>query len=405
MSSDTRETANPTETAVWTGGNGQDSVSSGAIISGVGATSVGRLEGENPWSLQVAACRAAVENAGLAPGDIDGLLAEPGYTQPVVDGITPHYLRLGGMLGLSPDLAGAEVLGGASSVAMIQRAAAAIAAGLCTHCLCVYGDAPLSAPGTFERGRGDDATHGLFGAVGIHAMAARHHMDLHGTTDEHLYAVASAARLHAARTTHAQFQEPLDLKTYLASPYVAAPLRKLDCCPVSDCGAAVVVSAEKMCPPANHPSARIAGMGQAHCLAPMIDERHLRKLPAERSGARAFAMAGVTPSDVDFCQLYDCFTIVVLMQLEDYGFCAEGEAGGFVTGGGIAPGGKLPVNTAGGLLAEGYGGGMLHVVEAVRQLRGDAPGRQVEGARLGLVSGHGLGLNTHATLLLEGVEV
>jgi len=373
-------------------------------ISGVGATPVGRLEGESAWSLQVAACRAAVEDAGLEPSDIDGLLAEPGYTQPVIDGITPHYLRLGALLGMSPNLCGAEVLGGASSVAMVQRAAAAIAAGLCTHCLCVYGDAPLAAPGTFEYGRGDDATHGLFGAVGLHAMAARRHMLRYGTTAEQLGAVAVSASRHAARTPHAQFKKPLELATYLESEFVVEPLRKRDCCAVSDCGAAVVVSAMGQLPTSPCPVVVVSGMGQAHCLAPMIDERHLTNLPAERSAAAAFAMAGVDHADIDFCQLYDCFTIVVLMQLEDYGFCLLGQAANFVASGQIGPGGSLPVNTAGGLLAEGYGGGMLHIVEAVRQLRGEAGERQVEGARYGLVSGHGLGLNTHATLILRGTQ-
>jgi len=379
-------------------------VSLPVAISGIGATPVGRLEGESAWSLQVAACRAAVEDAGLEPSDIDGLLAEPGYTQPVIDGITPHYLRLGAMLGMSPNLCGAEVLGGASSVAMVQRAAAAIAAGLCTHCLCVYGDAPLAAPGTFEYGRGDDATHGLFGAVGLHAMAARRHMERFGTTAEQLGAVAVSASRHAARTSHAQFREPLELAAYLESDFVVEPLRKRDCCAVSDCGAAVVVSAAARLPASRTPVVSISGMAQAHCLAPMTDEGHLSNLPARRSAAAAFAMAGADHGDMDFCQFYDCFTIVVLMQLEDYGFCLPGQAAGFVSSGQTGPGGSLPVNTAGGLLAEGYGGGMLHVVEAVRQLRGEAEGRQVEGARRGLVSGHGLGLNTHATLILEGAQ-
>ncbi len=370
------------------------------VISGVGATPVGKLAGATAWSLQAQACRAAVADAGLELAAVDGLLAEPGYTQPVIDGITPHYLRLGEMLGMSPNLCGTEVLGGASSVSMVQRAANAIAAGLCTHCLCVYGDAPVSAPGTFEYGRGDDATHGLFGAVGLHAMAARLHMERYRTTEAQLGAVAVTARAHATLTPHAQFREPLNLEAYLDSAYVVEPLRKYDCCPVSDCGAAVVVSAARQLPADGPAPVRIAGMGQAHCLAPMLDARHLRQLPAARSGATAFAMASVGPADIDLCELYDCFTIVVLMQLEDYGFCRPGAAGAFVAAGETGPGGSLPVNTAGGLLAEGYGGGMLHIVEAVRQLRGEAGDRQVDEARLGLVSGHGLGLNTHATLIL-----
>lgn len=371
-----------------------------SVITGAGATPVGKLEGSTPWSLQIEAARLAIADAGLEPAQVDGLLAEPGYTQAVVDGITPHYLRLGAMLGLSPDFCGAEVLGGASSVAMVQRAANAIAAGLCTHCVCVYGDTPVSQPGTFEYGRGDDAVHGLFGAVGLHAMAARLYMERCGVGEEALGAVAMSAREHASRTPHAQFREPLDLSAYLESPYVVEPLRKYDCCPVSDSGSAIVVSAADRMSRAATP-VWIAGMGQAHCLAPMFDRRYLEELPAARSAARALTSASVSPADIDFCELYDCFTIVVLLQLEDYGFCDRGQAGAFVVAGETRPGGSLPVNTAGGLLAEGYGGGMLHVVEAVRQLRGEGGDRQIEGAGVGLVSGHGLGLNTHATLILS----
>jgi acetyl-CoA acetyltransferase len=111
-------------------------------------------------------------------------------------------------------------------------------------------------------------------------------------------------------------------------------------------------------------------------------------------------MAGIEPADVDVAELYDCFTIVVLMQLEDYGFCGKGEGGPFVAGGALGLGGRLPTNTAGGLLSEGFGGGIFHVVEAVRQLRGEGGARQANGAEVALVSGHGLGMNTHATLVL-----
>jgi acetyl-CoA acetyltransferase len=128
----------------------------------------------------------------------------------------------------------------------------------------------------------------------------------------------------------------------------------------------------------------------------MADAEYLTTLPAARAGEAAFAMAGLEPRDVDVAELYDCFTIVVLMQLEDYGFCPKGEGGRFVGGGTLGLGGALPTNTAGGLLSEGFGGGIFHVIEAVRQLRGECGERQVAGAEVALVSGHGLGMNTHA---------
>jgi acetyl-CoA acetyltransferase len=145
---------------------------------------------------------------------------------------------------------------------------------------------------------------------------------------------------------------------------------------------------------------RIRGHAQAHSLSTYASPQHFEALPAARCGPVALARAGATAADVDLALLYDCFSIVVLLQLEDYGFCKKGESGAFVEGGRIGPGGSLPVNPSGGLLAEGYGGGMLHVIEAVRQLRGEAGERQVRDAELALVSGHGLGMNTHATLVL-----
>lgn len=371
-----------------------------ARIVGVGHTDLGARLGRSAWALQADAVRAAVADAGLAPRDVDGLLTEPGYSQGVIEGITPHYLRLGAMLGLNPRHTSSEVLGGASCVALVQRAAMAIAAGLCSVCICVFGDAPSMARGAWSYGRGDDAAFGLFGAAGLHALAARRHMALYGTRPEHLGEVAVTFRRHAALTPHAQQRVPLTLGEYLAAPYVVEPLRAPDCCLISDGAAAVVVASAERARDLRHPAVRVAGFGQAHNLTGLANPDYLTTLPARESGRIAFGMAGLTHEDVDVVELYDCFTIVVLMQLEDYGFCAKGEAGAFVADGRLGLGGRLPTNTAGGLLSEGFGGGMFHVIEAVRQLRRECGARQVESAEIALVSGHGLGMNTHATLLL-----
>lgn len=370
------------------------------MIGGIGHTAFGRLPERTAFSLEIEAARHALEDAGLEPADVDGLITDPGPAQGILDGITPHYLALGQYLGLDPAYVGSDILGGASSVAIIQRAALAIEAGLCRVCLCVYGDSALSSPGSFGYGRGDDAAYGLFGAVGLHALAARRHMHRWGTRPEHLAEVAIAARAHAARTPHAQKREPLTLDDYLAAKPVVEPLRAPDCCLVSDGAAAVVVVASEIAADLRRKPARILGHGQAGSLSTYASPGHFDSLPAARCGPEAFARAGVTVQDVDLAMLYDCFTIVVLMQLEDYGFCARGESGDFVSGGRIGPGGDFPLNTTGGLLAEGYGGGMLHVIEAVRQLRGTAGERQLEDPEVALVSGHGLGMNTHSTLLL-----
>jgi len=371
-----------------------------AVIAGVGHTAFGKLEARSAWHLEAEAAAAAVADAGLRPTDVDGLLTDPGPAQGVLDGITPHFLRLGAQLGLDPEYAGSEILGGAGSVAIVEHAALAIEAGLCEVCLCVYGDSPLSTPGSFQYGRGDEAAFGFFGAVGLHALAAQRHMHRYGTRAEHLGEVAMAARAHAARTPHAQKRRSITMEEYLASEPLVEPLRKLDCCLVSDGAAAVLVTTAERARDLRNPPVRILGHAQAHSLSTYASPGHFDTLPAARCGPKALGHAGLTLADVDVALLYDCFTIIVLLQLEDYGFCKKGEAGPFVEGGRIAPGGSLCVNPSGGLLAEGYGGGMLHVIEAVRQLRGEAGERQRTGAATALVSGHGLGMNTHATLVL-----
>jgi acetyl-CoA acetyltransferase len=371
-----------------------------AVIAGVGHTAFGKLEGRTAWHLETEAAVAAIADAGLCPSDVDGLLTDPGPAQGILDGITPHFLRLGAQLGLDPEYTGSEILGGAGSVAIVERAALAVEAGLCEVCLCIYGDSPLSSAGAFQYGRGDEAAFGFFGAVGLHALAARRHNHLYGTRSEHLGEVAVAARAHAARTPHAQKRRPISMDDYLASDPLVEPLRKLDCCLVSDGAAAVLVTTEERAADLRSPAIRILGHAQAHSLSTYASPDHFDTLPAARCGPKALGRAGLEPADVDVALLYDCFTIVVLLQLEDYGFCKKGESGPFVEGGGIGPGGSLPVNPSGGLLAEGYGSGMLHVIEAVRQLRGGAGERQVPDAETALVSGHGLGMNTHATLVL-----
>ncbi len=371
-----------------------------AVIAGVGHTAFGKHKDQTAWHLEVEAARAAVMDAGLLPKDVDGLLTDPGPAQGILDGITPHFLRLGAQLGLDPVYTGSELLGGAGSVAVVQRAALAVEAGQCDVCLCVYGDSPLSNPGSFGYGRGDEAAFGFFGAVGLHALAARRHMHRFGTCEEHLGEVVVAARAHAARTPHAQKREPISMDDYLASDLVVEPFRKLDCCLVSDGAAAVIVTTEERARDLAKPAVAILGQAQAHSLSTYASPEHFDTLPAARCGPKAFERAGLTPADVDIALLYDCFTIVVLLQLEAYGFCKPGEAGPFVEGGRIGPSGELPVNPSGGLLAEGYGSGMLHVIEAVRQVRAEAGERQVPEASVALVSGHGLGMNTHTTLVL-----
>lgn len=370
------------------------------VIAGVGHSPFGKLTGRTALDLEVEAAVKAIEDSGLRPTDVDGLVTDPGPAQGIVNGITPHYLALGQLLGLEPRYTGAEILGGAGSVAIIQRAAMAIEAGLCSVCLCVYGDAPLSSSGSFDYARGDEAAFGLFGAAGIHAMAAQRHKHLWGTREDQLAEVAIAARGHAARNPNAQLQDPLTLDEYRASRYIVEPLRRADCCLVSDGAAAVVVTSADYIGSLRKSPVNILGYGQAHSFGTWSSAKHFDTSLAAQYGPGVLHRAGLTPDDVDVVQLYDCFTIVVLMQLEAYGFCQPGESGPFVENGRIGPDGSFPVNSSGGLLAEAYGGGMLHVIEAVRQLRNEADKRQIAGAETALISGHGLGMNTHTTLIL-----
>ncbi len=371
-----------------------------AVIAGVGHSAFGKIPDRTAWDLEAEAVSLAAADAGLEPREIDGLLTDPGPVQGVLQGITPHFLRLGAQLGMDPAYTGSEIMGGAGSAASVERAALAVEAGLCEACVCVYGDSALSSTGAYGYGRGDESAFGFFGAVGLHALAAQRHIHEYGTRREHLGEIAVAARAHAARTPHAQKRTPLSMEEYLADKPLVEPLSRLDCCLVSDGAAAVIVTTEERAADLRAGGVGILGHAQAHSLSTYASPGHFDALPAARSGPAAFRQAGLGPGDVDLALLYDCFTIVVLLQLEDYGFCKKGEGGAFVEGGRIGPGGSLPVNTSGGLLAEGYGGGMLHVIEAIRQLRGEAGERQVADARVALVSGHGLGMNTHATLIL-----
>jgi acetyl-CoA acetyltransferase len=222
------------------------------------------------------------------------------------------------------------------------------------------------------------------------AGMARRHMELYGTTEEQLGTVAVTFREHARRTENAVLQTPLSLDDYLAAPYVADPFRVADCCLVNDGAAAfVITAAERARDTAKRPVA-VLGVGQG--VLPDGEFSTLREdylgTAARIAAPAAYAMAGIAPADADFVQLYDNFTAMVPVQLEDLGFCARGEGGPFVEGGRIAVGGALPVNTSGGMLSQAFLFSANFVVEAVRQLRGECGPRQVAGAEIGLVCGY-----------------
>jgi acetyl-CoA acetyltransferase len=275
----------------------------------------------------------------------------------------------------------------------------------------VFSDAPLKPPrpageqgGSGSSGAyafaGDlNAAYGAFGVNGLYAMLAQRHMHRFGTTQDQLGEIAVAERAWAQGNPRAQFHgKPLTLAEYHASRWVTEPFHLLDCCLVSNGGLAVIVTSAERARDLKQPPAYLWGMGQGH---PGGDPVETLASGAPIAARAAFGMAGVRLADVDFCELYDCYTFTVLVTLEDYGFCAKGEGGPFVAGGRIAPGGALPVNTGGGQLSSFYMWGMTPISEAVIQLRGQGGDRQVKKNDLCLVSGNGGVLSTHATLLLS----
>jgi acetyl-CoA acetyltransferase len=225
----------------------------------------------------------------------------------------------------------------------------------------------------------------------LYAHMARRHMELYGTTSEQFGHIAVTIRQHALLNDNAIMQTPITLEEHQNSRLIASPLRLFDCCLESDGGTAVVVSSAERARDLQRPPVYIMGIAEGHPDSPstITQRTDMTRLGTAKAAPKAFAMAGVTPTEIDVAEIYDCFTYIVLCQLEDLGFCDKGEGGAFVQGGRIALGGELPVNTHGGLLSQAHIVGMNHIVELVKQLRGTAGKAQVADAEIGLVTGYG----------------
>jgi acetyl-CoA acetyltransferase len=385
--------------------------SGSTAIAGLGITPQGRVFHARETGFAVEAIERALDDAGLARGDLDGLLLNPGIAWRDGGLGSFHLQQAMGLRDLR--LSATMNLGGASAIAMIQHAAMAIAAGMCTTVACVFSDAPLRAPRPAASGRraegggaaasygfarGLDAAYGNFGMNTRYAMVARRHMHTYGTTNDHFGAVAVAQRRWARGNPDAQFHDaPLSIDDYHRSRWVVEPFHLFDCCLVSNGGIAVIVTSAERARDTRRPPVYILGAGQGH---PGGDPADTLTSGAVLAKEPAFRMAAVTLDDIDLCELYDCYTFTVIVTLEDYGFCAKGEGGPFVADGTTAPGGRLPVNTGGGQLSSFYMWGMTPVSEAVIQLRGDGGARQVARHDTALVSGNGGLLSTHSTLIL-----
>lgn len=350
--------------------------------------------------------REALADAGLQLSEVDGLFCATmtmGAMGPV---------QLAEYLNIKPRYLDGSNIGGSSFVSHVAHAAAAIHAGLCDVGLILYGS--TAASDAMAIGTGDSSGRDPGAAfqtpygmtlVSSYAMVAHRHMHEFGTTSEQLADIAVSTRHHASLNPHAKMRKPITREDVLESRVIADPLHLLDCCIISDGGGAVIVTSLERAKDLRQKPILVRGTGESVAHRE-IGAPDLTTIAAKQSGEQAFAMAGLSPADMDLATIYDSFTITVLCTLENLGFCKKGEGGGFVENGGVGLGGRLPVNPDGGGLSSNHSGmrGIFLVIEAVRQLRGGLGARQVEGAELAVAHGTGgyLGLmHSGATLILS----
>jgi acetyl-CoA acetyltransferase len=372
-------------------------------VAGVAESDLG-VTGASILRLQTQAALAALDDAGLALSDVDGLCT---------NGLSRFSTtQLAEYLGISPAWTDSTFAGGASYEIFVARAAEAIRAGQCTTVLIAYGSDQRSARSRRLGGVDEphtpaawfEAPYGPLDPISFYAMAARRHMHEFGTTPEQLAEVAVAARAWALLNPKAFHYRsgPLVTGDVLASPMVSSPLHTLDCCLVTDGGGAVVLTTLERARALRRAPVRVLGYGEATTHQTMQAVPDLTCTGAVASGRRAFAMAGLRADEIDVVQLYDSFTITVLLTLEALGFCERGASGAFVEGGTLGPSGRRPINTTGGGLSYCHPGmfGIFLVIEAVRQLRGEAGARQLPRATTAVCHGTGGILSTHATVVL-----
>lgn len=370
----------------------------GSAIVGVAESDLGVVApGTAPLDLMGQAIQSALADCGLTLGDVDGLLAAASQ-------LRMPTLSLCEYLGIQPRYMDSSYIGGASFQSLAAHAALALEAGLCSVAVIAYGSTQRSARGSFVPQRDINEYDAPFRPrlpVTGYALAAARHMHLYGTTRSDLADIAVAARNWAQLNPKAFDRRPLSIDDVLNAPMVSSPLGVKDCCLVTDGGAAVVMVRADRAQGLRQKPVYLLGYGEAqehHSISQMAD---LTDTGAARSGAQAYAMAGLVAKDIDVVQVYDAFTITTLLFLEDLGFCPKGEGGRFVQGGAIAPGGKLPVNTSGGGLSYCHPGmfGLFTMVEAARQLRGECGERQVADAQTAIAHGNGGVLAGQATLI------
>ncbi len=375
-------------------------------IAGIGLTAFGDLSGRTDLEVMAEAVHNALADAGMGKDEVDGLFVSS-------MGQRFHGLMAAEYLGLSPNFVDSTNIGGSSFVNCLQSAAAAIHGGVCQVALICYGSIsrsarkarranPKAAPAVPpDAGTPHESVYRPRNPVISYALSAARHMHQYGTTRDQLSQVAVSARQWARKNPRAEMRDPLSVEDVANARLVCDPFTVLDCCLISDAGAALIMVAAERAKDLQQKPVYLLGIGSAITHDQIALMPDLTVSAAAQSGPRAYQMAGVTPADIDVVEFYDAFTINTILFLEDLGFCPKGEGGRFVGEGNIAPGGSLPVNTNGGGLSCVHPGmyGMFVTIEAIEQLRGTTGERQIEGAELALANGNGGRLSSQVTAI------
>jgi acetyl-CoA acetyltransferase len=371
----------------------------GAALVGVAESDLGHVaEGMTPIDLMAQGTARALADSGLGLKDVDGLFCATAQAR-------TSGLSLAEYLGISPAYIDTTILGGSSFEFHVAHAAAALQLGLCNVAVIAYGSTQRSIgrrQASVREVNPYETPYRPFLPSTAYALAASRHMHEFGTTREQLAEVAVAARQWALLNPAAWEKKPLTVPEVLGARMISYPFTVRDICLVTDGGGAVVLTVPDRARSLNKPPVYVLGCGSAITHANISSMPDLTVTGALESGRQAYAMAGLAAKDIDVVELYDAFTINPILFLEDLGFCPKGEGGRFVEGGRIAPGGKLPVNTNGGGLSYCHPGmyGLLILIEAVRQLRGECGARQVPDAETAIVHGNGGVLSSQATVIL-----